>query len=578
MKRLNIFLIFFIINLFFLSFIVAEENTPDTAYDYAPAADPTQTQGEYPDSKYNGQPYSDSAVEYGPQDNNAKYNEPNGIISDELTEAEIPEDAAVEDTPYTPVIYEPGYPQQYTPAYPQQYAPSYPQPNPAARPRAAAGSQRSPSIAPPAVDSATSEQPPAEPQEKDTEPNDKNLDIIPGSGAIENAVVEAVKDTLGFPVRLGFALAIVIIQALVIWLLWRLFKIISRKIIESGREKIKPLTIKKLHILSTKQIIDVVLVLLKMLKYVVSGFLLFLTIPIVFSLFPATRHLATTLFGYIFNPLKNIVISAVKYIPNLFTIVVIIFITRYVLKLLKFFSAQIAKGKLVLPGFYADWAEPTFKILQVLLWAFTVAIVYPYLPGSESRVFQGVSVFVGLIFSLGSSSAIGNLVAGLVITYMRPFKIGDRVQIKETTGFVVEKNLMVVRIRTHKNEYVTFPNMLILGSSITNYNTSSAEDAEGLILYAEVTFGYATPWQTVHDILVNAALATEHVQKKPRPFVLQTGLDNFYARYQINCYTKEVDRVPKIYAQLYENIQNGFHEAGMDMTCATYGVYTQRKE
>jgi small-conductance mechanosensitive channel len=160
---------------------------------------------------------------------------------------------------------------------------------------------------------------------------------------------------------------------------------------------------------------------------------------------------------------------------------------------------------------------------------------------------------------------------------MRPFKIGDRVQIKETIGFVVEKTLMVVRIKTHKNEYVTFPNLLILGSSITNYNTSSDEDAEGLILYAEVTFGYTTPWETVHEILINAALATDYIQKKPRPYVLQTGLDDFYARYQINCYTKEVDKVPKIYALLYENIQNGFHEAGIDMTCANYEVSIQKK-
>jgi small-conductance mechanosensitive channel len=155
---------------------------------------------------------------------------------------------------------------------------------------------------------------------------------------------------------------------------------------------------------------------------------------------------------------------------------------------------------------------------------------------------------------------------------MRPFKIGDRVQIKESTGFVVEKNLMVVRLKTHKNEYVTFPNLIILNSSIINYNTSSDEDAEGLILNTEITFGYATPWQTIHDILINAALATDHVLKKPKPFVLQTALDDFYARYQINCYTKEVDMVPKIYAALYENIQNGFHEAGLDMTTPHYEV------
>jgi small-conductance mechanosensitive channel len=281
------------------------------------------------------------------------------------------------------------------------------------------------------------------------------------------------------------------------------------------------------------------------------------------------------MFSYILDPIKDIALNTVRYIPNLFKIVIIVLITRYVLRGLKFFAGQIARGRLVIPGFYKDWADPTLKILQVLLWAFTVAVIYPYLPGSDSKAFQGVSVFVGVIFSLGSSTAIGNLVAGFVITYMRPFKIGDRVQIKDITGFVVEKNLMVVRLKTHKNEYVTFPNLIILSSNIINYNTSSDEDEEGLIIFAEITFGYSTPWQTVHDILINAALATEHIQKNPKPFVLQTKLDDFYACYQINCYTKEVSKVPLIHAMLYENIQNGFHEAGLDMTTSHFRVISK---
>jgi small-conductance mechanosensitive channel len=397
--------------------------------------------------------------------------------------------------------------------------------------------------------------------------------------AAEAGILKAQETKLtDFVKKLGIALAVIAGQILLIWLVWQLFKRLDKKVLEAGGEKIKPLVIKKVKILSTKQIIDIIHFFLRILKYVISAFQLFLTVPIVFSLFPATKQLASTLFGYILTPLRDIAIGTIKYIPNLFTIAIIIIITRYVLRALKFFSAQISKGKLVIHGFYADWAEPTYKILQVLLWAFTVAIVYPYLPGSDSKIFQGVSVFVGIIFSLGSSSAIGNLVAGLVITYMRPFKIGDRVQIKEITGFVVEKNLMVVRLKTHKNEYVTFPNMIILSSGIINYNTSSDEDAEGLILNTEITFGYATPWQTVHDVLINAALATDHVQKKPKPFVLQTAMDDFYCHYQINCYTKEVDKVPAIYAQLYENIQNGFHEQGIDMTAAHYRIITTRKE
>jgi small-conductance mechanosensitive channel len=384
--------------------------------------------------------------------------------------------------------------------------------------------------------------------------------------------VTAETGDLNFIQRLGIALAIIAGQILLIFLVWMLFKFAGKKVVEASAGKIKPLTIKKLKILTAKQIVDIIQFFLRILKYLVTIFQLFLTVPIVFSLFPETEKLASTLFGYILTPLKNIVFGTIRYIPNLITIIIITLITRYVVRGLKFFARQVSRGRLVIPGFYADWADPTFNILRVLLWAFTLAIVYPYLPGSDSRIFQGISVFVGIIFSLGSSSAIGNLVAGLVMTYMRPFKIGDRIKINEVTGFVEEKTLMVVRIKTHKNEYVTFPNTMILGSGIVNYNTSSDEDEEGLILNTTITFGYSTPWQTVHEILINAALATGHVLRQPKPFVLQTAMDDFYANYQINCYTKEVNRVPAIYSELYENIQNGFHSAGIDMTAAHFRI------
>ncbi|MCL2211502.1 MAG: mechanosensitive ion channel family protein [Treponema sp.] len=383
---------------------------------------------------------------------------------------------------------------------------------------------------------------------------------------------------LSFLQRLGIALAIIAVQILVIWLIWFLFKRINNKLENNaGKDKIKPLYFHKYKVLSSNQVIEVIEVFLRIFKYIVTAIILLLTIPFVFSFFHTTKNFATMLLGYILSPIRDIVIGVVMYIPNLIKVIIFVIVTRYILKGLKYFANQLEKGKLKFSGFYPDWAAPTYRILQVLLWAFTVAIIYPYLPGSDSRAFQGVSVFVGIIFSLGSTSAIGNLVAGLVITYMRPFKIGDRVKIIDTTGFVVEKNHMVVRVKTHKNEYVTFPNLTILNSNIVNYNTSSDEDEEGLIIYTEVTFGYSTPWQTVHDVLINAALATDYVQKKPKPFVLQTKLDDFYACYQINCYTKDVSKIPSIYTMLYENIQNGFKESGIDMTSAHYRVIYKEK-
>jgi small-conductance mechanosensitive channel len=398
----------------------------------------------------------------------------------------------------------------------------------------------------------------------------RNVEAL--SENIKNAVDGDNSFRLNIIMRLGIAAAIIIVQVLLIRLVWFFFNWFKEKISVYGTEHFKNLTIKKFHIMDTKQILNILFTLLKIVKYIFTAFQLFLTIPIVFSLFSLTKNLSDKLFGYILTPLKNIAMGILNYIPNIFTIVIVVIITRYVIQTLRFFTLRIEKGKLAIPGFYSDWARPTFNILRILLYAFMVAIIYPYLPGADSNAFQGVSVFVGIIVSLGSSSAIGNMVAGMVITYMRPFKIGDRIQLNDTVGFVVEKSAMVTRIITHKNEYVTFPNLMVLSSKIVNYHTSSTENEEGLILYAEVTMGYSVPWPKVHEILLGAAKKTAFTEEKPGPYVLQTALDDFYARYQINVYTKAVEKVPAIYSDLYQNLQDGFSEAGISLTAPSYQI------
>jgi len=395
--------------------------------------------------------------------------------------------------------------------------------------------------------------------------NHSLMEQIAGQTADETSQI------LSFVEKLGIAAAIIAGQALLIWFIWFIFKKINTKIKAGTGNRIKSFTIRNFKILTAKQIVDVILFFLRIFKYLITFFQLFITIPIIFSLFPETEGLASNIFGYILTPLKSILLGTVKYIPNLITIIIILLITRYVLRGLRFFANQITKEKLVIPGFFADWAWPTYNILRVLLYAFTVAVIYPYLPGSESRIFQGVSVFVGIIFSLGSSSAIGNLVAGLVITYMRPFKIGDRIRIKDHTGFVVEKSPFVVRIRNIKNEHITLPNLTVLNSDIINYNTSGEE--EGLVLHAKITMGYDVPWRDVYDTLIKAAAKTPHLEENPKPFVLQTSLEDFYATYEVNVYTKEIEKVLLIYSLLYQNIQDEFKNAGINMCSPHYIVH-----
>ena len=370
-------------------------------------------------------------------------------------------------------------------------------------------------------------------------------------------------ESLGLIQKIGLTVAIVAGQALLIWLMWLFFRKISAKISADNGNKIKPLTIKKFKLLTSAQIIEIILVLLKIAKYLVTAFQLFITVPIVFSLYPQTVGLASTIFGYVLNPLTKIVMGVISYIPNMITIIIIVFIIKYVLKGIKFFTDQIEKGKLKIPGFYTDWARPTYNILKVLLYAFSVAVIYPYLPGSESRIFQGVSVFVGVIFSLGSSTAIGNLIAGLVITYMRPFIIGDRIRIKDISGFVVEKSPFVIRMKNAKNEYITFPNLTVLNSEVTNYNGSAQDEA--LLLHTKITMGYDIPWRKIYDILTDAATKTPKIEQHPSPFVLQTALDDFYATYEINAYTRDVEHFQRTYSLLYQNIQDGFANAGISM-------------
>ena len=229
----------------------------------------------------------------------------------------------------------------------------------------------------------------------------------------------------------------------------------------------------------------------------------------------------------------------------------------------RYVAQEIENGNLKINNFFPEWAMPTFNIVRFLLYVFMVAMIYNYLPGSDSGVFQGISVFVGLIISLGSSTLIANLMAGLVITFMRPFRVGDRIKLNDTVGDIIEKTPLVTRVKTPKNEIVTVPNSFVMSSLTTNYSSSAQE--YGLIIHSDVTFGYEVPWQQVHQLLIQAALATPHIEAEPRPFVLQTKLDDWYVVYQINAYTRNPEKMALIYSELHQNIQDLFNEAGIEI-------------
>ncbi len=347
-----------------------------------------------------------------------------------------------------------------------------------------------------------------------------------------------------------------------------LFRRLRRRIVRFKQRRLRPIIIRDYELLNVRQLGKMLIVLNNVVRYAVLLLLLILTVPMLFAIFPQTEALAWTILRYILDPIKMVGCSILEYIPNLFIIVVIWTFTRYLIKGLHYIASEVENEKLKIHGFYPDWAQPTFNIVRFLLYAFMVAIIYPYLPGAHSGVFQGISVFVGLIISLGSSAVIGNIISGLVITYMRPFKVGDRIKLNDTTGNVIEKTPFVTRVRTPKNEVVTIPNSFIMSSHTVNYSASARR--YGLIIHTIVTVGYEVPWRQVHQLLIDAARMTRGVLEDPQPFVLETELHDYYTCYQINAYIVDVDHQPEIMSDLMEHIQDIFCEAGIELVSPHY--------
>lgn len=357
-------------------------------------------------------------------------------------------------------------------------------------------------------------------------------------------------------------------QYLLFWLTGWLFRKLKVRIQKLKDTRLKPISIQNYELLDTQRQVNLLIFLSNLLRYVIMLLQLLITVPLLFAIFPQTKGLAYQIFSYIWNPIKNILVGIVDYIPNLFAILIICFAVKYLVRLVHYLSREVEAGRLKFGGFYPDWAMPTYHIIRFLLYAFMIAMIYPYLPGAKNGVFQGISVFVGLIISLGSSTVIGNVIAGLVITYMRPFKLVDRIQLNDTTGNVIEKTPLVTRIKTPKNEVVTIPNSFIMSSHTVNYSASARE--YGLIIHSEVTIGYDVPWRQVHQLLIEAALNTPGVIDDPRPFVLETSLSDWYPVYQINAYIREADKLAQIYSDLHQNIQDRFNEAGVEIMSPHY--------
>lgn len=365
-----------------------------------------------------------------------------------------------------------------------------------------------------------------------------------------------------------FSGIILVLLIFFIFLVNKLYYFIDERIYEAKTGILSKIKIKDYQVITVSRQIKFLHLLNVILRYVLIILLFFTALGLTSYLLPWTKVYSLIFLDFILSPVKSFLSTLWFFIPNLITIIVIVFISNLVIKLFRFFKSEIEKGAISLKGFFPEWALPVFNIIRFLIWVFTIILIYPYLPGSDSKVFQGVSVLVGLLFSITSASVLGNLVAGFTLTFTRAFQIGDRIKIGDNVGDVVEKTLAVTKIRTIKNEIITIPNSKISASEVINYSALAVEN--GLILHTTVTIGYDAPWRKIHQLLIDAAKATDLILHDPEPFVFQTSLDDFYVSYQINAFTRNAQQMAVILSDLHRNIQESFNNSGVEIMSPHY--------
>ena len=365
-----------------------------------------------------------------------------------------------------------------------------------------------------------------------------------------------------------YGLGATVLLVLGMFVIRRLFRKLDALAERRFKARIQALEAQSHHVVQARQLSNALFGILKGLYLASLLVAAYLYLHFVLFLYPWTRPLAARLLALILDPLQTMGLGLIDSLPGIVFVVVVVIVTRYVLRLTRLYFDSIDRGTVTLARFDREWALPTYRIARLVIIAFAAVIAYPYIPGSSSEAFKGVSIFLGLVVSLGSSSIIGNLMAGYSMIYRRAFKIGDRISIDNITGDVIERRLMVTHLRTIKNEEVVVPNSTIINSNIVNYSTLAG--SRGLILHTTVGIGYETPWRQVEAMLLLAAERTPGLLKEPEPFVLHKSLGDFAVTYELNAYCDDPRAMARLYTAMHQNILDVFNEHGVQIMTPAY--------
>jgi small-conductance mechanosensitive channel len=374
------------------------------------------------------------------------------------------------------------------------------------------------------------------------------------SAALRSAAMNAV----------GATVAVVILCGLLFWW-WRAF---DRFVVNRLQARVQTVGIQSLELMRAERIWSALRGGLLVVRTLVFLTVALIYIGYVLRQFPLTRGMSQNMGDLALSPLKTMLSGVLASIPSLTFLLVLFFVVRFSLRLIRLFFEAVDHRRVTFENFDAEWAQPTYKIVRIGVIAFALIVAYPYIPGSQSAAFQGVSLFIGVLFSLGSSAAISNIIAGYMMTYRRAFKLGDRIKVGDAVGEVIQMRLQVTHLRTFKNEELIIPNSQLLNGEVMNF--TSLSHSRGLILHTEVGIGYETPWRQVEAMLIMAAGRTSGLPTQPPPFVLEKKLGDFAVTYELNVYCDNVPAMNQLYSQLHRNILDVFNEFGVQIMTPAY--------
>src|SRR5271165_4713731 len=390
------------------------------------------------------------------------------------------------------------------------------------------------------------------------------------AGKIRDGIIQARQQHgAKFLIRAAiYALATLLFYALVVWLVVIGSRWLLKRLQRPEALLIKGIKIQKSEILAGQRLASLLAGVVRLLRAVIIFLLTLVFLGNEFKFFPWTRVHGRQLLDYVLTPIRYVGTAILDYLPKLFYILVILAVMYYVMKFVRILAREFERENNRIRGFYPEWNQTTYKIVRFLLIAFTAVLVYPYLPGENSPAFKGVGLFLGVLVSLGSTSAVANVVAGIMLTYTRGFRVGDWVKIGDNIGDVISQNMLATHLRTFQQEEIVIPNSVVLNSHVTNY--SLLGQTEGVLLHTSATIGYDVPWRTVERLMIEAALKTPDILADPAPFVLQKALDDSYVQYEINAYTRNPHAMFVIYSHLHSNIQDCFYAAGVEIMSPVY--------